>query len=58
MASVPNAKRSRAIKTSLKGIETLVERLKPSAAHYSGLLEPLLELIMGQADEQTTESVT
>ncbi len=58
MAGVPKAIRSGAIKTSLKGIETLVERLKPTASHYSGLLEPLIETIMRQAEEQATASVT
>ena len=57
LASVPKATQSGAIKTSLKGVESLVERLKPIASHYSGLLEPLIELIMGPAEEQTTASV-
>jgi nitrate reductase delta subunit len=58
LASVPKAAQSGVIKTSLKGVESLVGRLKPVASHYSGLLEPLIELIMGQADEQATASVT
>jgi nitrate reductase delta subunit len=58
MASVPNATQSGVIKTSLKGVETLVERLKPLASHYSGLLEPLMELIMEPTEEQTAVSVT
>jgi nitrate reductase delta subunit len=58
LASVPRAKHFGAIKTSLKGIKTLVERLKPIASHYSGLLEPLLEIILGPAEEQAAVSVT
>ena len=58
IASVPKAMRSEAIKTSLKGIETLVERLKPIALHYSELLEPLIELTVEPAQEQTAASVT
>ena len=52
VASVPGAKQSGAIKTSVKGIETLVERLEPIATHYARLLEPLLEAITGKAPEQ------
>jgi nitrate reductase delta subunit len=58
LASVPKAIHSRVIKTSLKGVETLVERLRPIASHYSGLLEPLMELIMEPTEEQTAVSVT
>ena len=58
LASEPKAAQSGVIQTSLKGVETLVERLKPGASHYAGLLEPLIELIMSQADEQATASVT
>ena len=58
MASVPEAAQSGAIKTSLKGFETIVERLKPIASHYAGLLEALTELIMEPAEEQTAISVT
>ena len=58
LASEPKAAQSGVIKTSLKGVESLVERLKPVASHYSGLLEPLIELILGPADEQATASVT
>lgn len=58
MASVPKAKRSGAIKTSLKGIETLVAHLKPIDCHYAGLLEPLIELVLEPAEEQTAVSVT
>ena len=58
MASVPEAKQSRAIKASLESIETLVERLKPIASHYSGLLEPLMDLIAEPAEDQTTARVT
>jgi nitrate reductase delta subunit len=58
LASVPKAAQSRVIKTSLKGVETLVERLKPIASHYSGLLEPLIELIIEPAKEHTAASVT
>jgi nitrate reductase delta subunit len=53
VARVPGAKRSGAIKTSVKGIETLVVRLKPIASHYARLLEPLIEVITGKAQEQT-----
>ena len=58
LASVPKAAQSRVIKTSLRGVETLVERLRPLASHYSGLLEPLMELIMEPTEEQTAVSVT
>ena len=58
MASVPEAMRSGAIKTSLKGIETLVERLKPLASYYSGLLEPLAEINREPAKEQAAAGVT
>ncbi len=58
MASVPEAAQSGAIKMSLKGFETLVERLKPIASHYSGLLEPLMELIMEPTEDKTVASVT
>jgi nitrate reductase delta subunit len=54
MANVPGAISSEAIKKSLEGIETLVERLKPIAPYYSGLLEPLVEVSPGPANEQTT----
>jgi nitrate reductase delta subunit len=58
LASVPKAAQSRAIKTSLKGVESLVERLKPIAFHYSGLLEPLLEFIMEPSEDQTAVNVS
>ena len=58
LASAPEATQSGAIKTSLRGVESLVEHLKPIASHYSGLLEPLIELIMEPAEEQTAVSVT
>jgi nitrate reductase delta subunit len=58
LASVPRAAQSGVIKTSLKGVETLVERLKPIASHYSGLLEPLIELIMEPVEGETVVSVT
>jgi len=58
MASAPAAARFGAIKTSLKGVESLVVRLKPLASHYSGLLEPLKGLIMEQREEQTGASAT
>ena len=58
LASVPKAAQSRVIKTSLKGVETLVERLKPIASHYSGLLEPLMELIVEPAEDKAVASVT
>jgi nitrate reductase delta subunit len=58
LASVPESKRSEVIKTSFEGVKTLVERLKPIASHYSGLLEPLLETIMVPAEEQTAVSLT
>ena len=58
MASVPNATQSGAIQASLKGIETLVERLKPIDCHYAGLLEPLMELIMEPVEEKAVAAVT
>ena len=58
MAGVPNATQSGAIQVSLKGIETLVERLKPIDCHYAGLLEPLMELIMEPAEDEAVASVT
>jgi nitrate reductase delta subunit len=58
LASAPEATQSGAIKTSLKGIETLVEHLKPIASHYSGLLEPLMELIMEPAQDKAVAIVT
>lgn len=58
MASVPEAAQCGAIKASLKGVEPLVERLKPIASHYSGLLEPLIELTMEPAEDQTAVSVS
>jgi nitrate reductase delta subunit len=58
LASVPQAAQSGAIKTSLKGVESLVERLKPIASHYSGLLEPLIEFIMEPAEDQTAVNVS
>ena len=58
LASVPESKRSEVIKTSLEGVKTLVERLKPIASHYAGLLEPLIELILEPEEEQAATSVT
>ena len=58
MASAPGATRSAAIKKSLAGIETLVKRLKPLAANYSGLLESLADMIVELPKEHTAARVT
>jgi len=58
LASVPRATQSGAIRTSLRGVKRLVEHLKPIASHYSGILEPLLELIVKPAEDQTAATVT
>ena len=42
MAAVPRVEWSEAIQKSLEALEPLIDRLKPVAAPYSGLLEPLL----------------
>ena len=57
LANVPGATHAGAIKTSLKGVELLVERLKPIASHYSGLLESLMEFIMEPPEDRTAASV-
>jgi len=58
MAPVPQTMWSEVIVKSLEGIETLTARLKPNAAHYSGLIEPLVGMCSGQAKEQFAAGVT
>jgi len=57
LAAVPKAKRFDTIQKSLAGIDTLVERLKPIAAPYAGLLEPLAGMFKEQAQERTAAAV-
>jgi nitrate reductase delta subunit len=57
LAAVPRAKRSDTIQKSLAGIDTLVERLKPIAAPYARLLEPLAGMFKEQANERTAAGV-
>ena len=57
LAAVPPAKRFDTIQKSLAGIDTLVERLKPIAALYAGLLEPLAGMFMEQVEERTAATV-
>jgi nitrate reductase delta subunit len=58
IASVPEAKHFEAIKKSLEGIETLLDRLKPLASHYAGLLEPAAEVIREPAKKKTATGTT
>jgi nitrate reductase delta subunit len=58
LATVPEAKKSQEIKKGLEGVTTLVERLKPVAPHYSGLLEPLTEIAVKPEKQPTTAKVT
>lgn len=55
-AAVPQAIGSEAIVTSLAALETLTARLKPIAAHYSTLIEPLAGIFAKQTKEKCTAS--
>ncbi len=57
LATVPQARWSDTILKSLEGIDTLVERLKPVAANYAGLLIPLAGIFKEQAEEWTAAGV-
>jgi nitrate reductase delta subunit len=57
LAVVPKAKRFDTIQKSLAGIDTLVARLKPIAAPYAGLLEPLAGMFNAQAEERAAAAV-
>ena len=55
-AAVPQTMGSEVIEKSLAGIESLVARLKPIAAHYSGPIEPLVELSLGQKKNHSPQA--
>lgn len=52
MAAAPQAAGAEAMVKSLEGIEALAALLKPIAAHYSGLMEPLVEWSLGQIQQR------
>jgi nitrate reductase delta subunit len=53
MAAVPRVEWSEPIQKSLETLDTLIDRLKPVAAPYSGLLEPLRSISGAKTQPRT-----